>query len=240
MLSFCGIFAQSTVTKTNTTGCGMPYILAMKNGGSYEQTSYDSKGNATNVFKNIVEKNNNGEVIIRQEGHDVKNKEWEPTSISFLCTGDGLIMDPKSMMQIGDLKFKDKSGKSSMNIKNEVSGDKLIIRKNMKVGDNEPDAKIAVKMIITGMMPMNSVSNILLKNRKIVLQEKIKTPIGEFNCFLLEHDVDSETDIMGMKMTSTSHVKMWFCEERGIVRMEIKNEKMKKLNLTQVMTAWNF
>ena len=43
-LVFCATFAQTTATKTNTSGCGMSYIVAMKSGSSFEQTSYDSKG----------------------------------------------------------------------------------------------------------------------------------------------------------------------------------------------------
>ncbi len=239
-LSFYNIFAQSVVTKTNTSGCGMPYILAMKSGGSYEQTTYDRKGKVTGVIKNIVESNTNGEVSIRQEGRDAKNKEWQPTNISFQCTGDELIMDPKSMMQIGDFKLKEKSGKSDMTIKTEVSGDKLAIKKNMKVGDSQPDAQIVAKIITSGMIAMTTTTNMLIKNRTVTGQEKITLPIGEFNCFILEHDGESETEMFGMKMKNTSHVKMWFNPERGIVKMETTSDKIKKLNFTQVMTAWNF
>ena len=239
-LAFCATFAQSTVTKTNTAGCGMPYIVAMKNGGSFEQTSYDSKGNVTGVFKSIVESNVNGEVMMRQEGHDAKNREWEPTTISFQCTGNELIMDPKAMMKIGDLKPKDKAGRNEMTIKTEVSGDRLIIKKNTKVGDSQPDANIVAKIMMTGIISTTTVSNMRIKNRMVTAQEKISLPIGEFDCDVLEHDVETETEMMGMKMKNTGHVKMWFSPERGIVKIEMTNEKMKRLNFTQVMTAWNF
>ena len=56
----------------------------------------------------------------------------ETHAISFQCTGNELIIDPKTMMKIGDLKPKDKAGRNDMTIKTEVSGDKLIIKKKHK------------------------------------------------------------------------------------------------------------
>ena len=108
-----------------------------------------------------------------------------------------------------------------------ITGDMISLPADLSVGQSLPDA--SMDMEAEGPIAIKMHSEMV--NRKVEGQEKITTPAGAFDCFIISYDQSMKTII---KMDSSC--KQWLSKEAGMVRSEFYN-KAGKLTGYQELTS---
>lgn len=190
-------------------------------------TSYDKKGKtAAIVDYSVVDvRVDNGQKIANISS-TVKDKKGKPIATSnyeVSCKGEAVSIDFKSLIspQLLD-QYK--------NLDLEITGTNIEIPNNLNVGDNLPDSNMDMIMNMAG---MNMTMNISMKNRKVTGQEKITTPAGSFDCFVISYNTEFN---MGMQHNGTS--KQWLAKGVGMVKQEDYNSNG-KLTSSSMLTAFS-
>lgn len=150
-------------------------------------------------------------------GHkDAKGKEVFSTDYGFLCTGDAVLFDFKSLMS-GPM------AEQFQDAEVEISGIDLEWPNMLSVGMELPDASIVMKINMGG---MSMSFNTLTTARKVEKKETITTPAGTFECFV----VYSETEAKVMMSTQSVPSRAWMAEGIGLVKNESYDKKGKLIN----------
>ncbi|HLW32629.1 MAG TPA: hypothetical protein VKX40_10240, partial [Aequorivita sp.] len=88
-----------------------------------------------------------------------------------------------------------------------------------------PDANMTMKI---GMSGINMTMTIDQKNRKVTGKEKMTTPAGTFDCYVITYDTEVK---MGINQTTSS--KQWVSEGVGMVK-QVDSQKGKITNTTML------
>ena len=96
----------------------------------------------------------------------------------------------------------------------EVKGESRGVPANLSVGMQLPDYSVSFKVMFVN-------TKINCKDRKVTGQEKITTPAGTFDCYVIEETVN----VKSMFMNEKSTVKTWYARGIGAVRQETWNKK---------------
>ena len=90
------------------------------------------------------------------------------------------------------------------------------------MGQELPDAELLLTM---SMASVNMKMTVNMINRKVIAKEKVTTPAGTFDCFVL----NNETEVnLGMKMKMSS--KEWLSKGVGVVKTEEYDDNGKLLS----------
>jgi len=197
-------------------------------GTSFQITSYNKKGKTVAVSNYAVQKiqkiNNAKVATISVSLKDNKGKEIGSSSYHITCTGNEVSVDYNSLMN-------SELFKQFKNMKYKISGKNLIIPNTLSTGQSLPDAGIEIKVNMGG-FNMHITNSEL--NRKVIDKEKISTPAGTFNCFVI-------TYTSKMKSTMVNRIgkgKQWIAKGVGLVKEEDYNRKGSLVN-SSVLTAFN-
>ncbi len=182
----------------------------MTEGATFQYTNYNKKGKTDGIADyKITEVSNNGgstQATMSIALKDEKGKEIYNSSYSFSCADNKVSIDyeslfPENMIeQMGDMEM-------------EITGTDIEIPNNLTVGESLPDANVSMTMSVAG-MNMKTTVNIL--NRKVEKKETVTTAAGEFDCYVIYSD--SQTQAMGMNRTFPS--RLWLAEGVGMVKQE--------------------
>ncbi len=112
----------------------------------------------------------------------------------------------------------------------EITGTNLDWPNDLSVGQTLPDSNMNMKISMGG-MNMNMV--LTVKDRKVTGKEKITTPAGTFDCFVIAYDTNVE--MMGTSHKSSS--KQWIAEGVGLVKQE--DTQKGKVENTSLLTAFS-
>lgn len=217
ILFFCAIPVASA-----QNDCNMYYPL--KEGATFQMTSYDKKDKTSAVLDYKVLKITNtsaGKVgTIQGSVKDEKGKMLAELEYDVICKGNKLSVDYKSMLSPQMMEqFKD--------MEYEITGTNLDWPNDLSVGMALPDGNMTMKI---GMAGMNMTMTIDQKNRKVIGKEKMTTPAGTFDCYVVTFDTAVK---MGINQTTSS--KQWISEGVGMVKQE-DTQKGKIINTT-ILTA---
>lgn len=114
------------------------------------------------------------------------------------------------------LKYKD--------IRVDASGDNPTIPLKLKVDDELPNYTLSIKIVVPNIVITTKAST---TQRKIVRKEEVITPAGTFEAFVLEEDIFSTVNIMGININATGKGTSWVIPGIGIVKQNSANKKGK-------------
>ena len=195
--SFSG-YAQSECSK----------YYPMEEGTSFQITNYSKKGKVSGVLDYSITDNRvedeNEVVSMTTKMSDKKGELIMESSYNISCTGKGISIDFKSMMNPQMFsQFKQ--------FDYEITGTNLEIPNDLSVGLELPDA--SMKMVVNMGMVMNIL--VTIKDRKVIAEESVTTPSGTYNCYVLTSTLDMD---MMAKIEGSS--KQWIAEGVGMVKQE--------------------
>lgn len=107
------------------------------------------------------------------------------------------------------------------NMEIELDGDRLELPSNPVAGQKLPGGTVVAKVTNQGMPVMNI--SVSISNRRVEKVETIKTPAGEFKCFMIKQDAITKLGFIKVHSSSAE----WIAEGAGIVRSESYNKKGK-------------
>ncbi|GGG34634.1 hypothetical protein GCM10011414_00100 [Croceivirga lutea] len=208
------------------SACSQYYPLV--EGATMEYTNYDKKGKEDGVMHykvtNVKTSGSTDSATMMMTMTDKKGNEFS-SEYDILCEGDIVKIDFESLMneqmmnQFGDMEM-------------EMSGVDIEIPNNLSVGQRLPDANINIKVTMGGGMNMNM--NVDTVNRKVEKKEKVTTPAGSFDCYVIYSDTQTK-----MMMANQSFpTRVWLAEGVGMVKQETYN-KNRKLMSSTLLTAYN-
>ncbi|PHS68466.1 MAG: hypothetical protein COB12_01040 [Flavobacterium sp.] len=194
-----------------------------KEGATFTYTNYNKKGKESGGinYKLINLRNDGKNEVITMSAKiiDKKGKESMDFAYDITCDGNGISIDYNSL---GNMMLK-----QFESMETEITGTNIIIPNDLSVGQKLPDSNMNMKISMGITMEIN----VKVINREIIAKEKVTTPAGIFDCYVLQ--VTSVVDMMGKKMTTTS--KSWFAEGVGMVK-QISNGKDGKTENSSVLT----
>lgn len=180
----------------------------MDEGTSFQYTNYSKKGKISGILDHTItdNRNENGNEVVSMTSKmsDKKGELIMESSHNITCTGDGVSIDFKSMMNPQMM-----SQFSQFDY--EITGTDIVIPNDLTVGLDLPDS--TMKMVVNMGMTMNI--TVTIKDRKVVGQESITTPSGTYDCYVLTSTLDMD---MMAKIEGSS--KQWVAEEVGMVKQE--------------------
>jgi uncharacterized protein DUF3108 len=191
--------------------CSKYYPL--EEGTAFQYTSYNKKDKADGVTDYKITKvaNSNGQTTATMELRltDKKGKEVYSSNYNFTCTGTGIKIDYKSLFPSQMMKqYED------MGLEMDITGTDIELPNNLSVGQDLADANVAISMNM-GAMKMNI--KVDMTNRKVEKKEKVTTPAGTFDCFLITETNTSKT----MGATHEMQSKLWLTEGVGMIKQEL-------------------
>lgn len=216
------LFLCAMPMATAQNDCNMYYPL--KEGATFQMTSYDKKNKPTAVLDYKVLKivNTAGSKVgtIHGSVKDEKGKMLAELDYDVICKDNKLSVDFKSMLNPQMMEqFKE--------MDYEISGTNLEWPNDLSVGMTLPDGNMTMKI---GMSGMNMTMTVDEKNRKVIGKEKMTTPAGTFDCYVVTFDTSVK---MGINQTTSS--KQWVSKGVGLVKQE-DSQKGKIIN-TSILTA---
>lgn len=135
-------------------------------------------------------------------------------------TGNEIILDKSFIMSntIMDqaLKYKD--------VRIDASGDDPTIPLKLKEDEELPNYTLSIKIIVPDVVVTAKAST---TQRKIVRKEEVITPAGTFEAFVLEEDIFSTVNIMGININATGKGTSWVVPGMGVVKQDNTNKKGK-------------
>lgn len=206
LLIFGGLSAQN---------CSKFYPF--EEGATTQLTMYDKNGKMEAMVEYTVnslsstadaEIANMSHKLIDDKGNLISTSTYEVT-----CSKGVVSMDFKSLSrpelleQFGD------------DVDVTMTGTNIDYPNDLSVGQSLPDAGMFIKINLSG---INMNMNTEIKDRKVIGQEKITTPAGTFDCYII-----TATTEMKMATKMTSHSKQWIAEGVGVVKVEDYNKKGK-------------
>jgi hypothetical protein len=210
----------------NAQNCGSYY--PMVEGATFEYTNYNKKGKKEGVAKyKVSEVNTSGDVTdatMSIELIDEKGKELYQTDYKFTCTDNTVSIDYESLIPSSTLQqFED--------MEMDISGTDLELPNNLSVGQELPDANVAIKISMSG-INMNTTVDMI--NRKVEKKESVTTPAGTFDCYVIYND----NKMKAMMVNSTMGSRVWYSEGVGMVKQE-SYKKNGSIMTSTVLTAFS-
>jgi|SRR5690554_810333 len=224
-ISIILIFLLSFQFAISQNDCNMFYPL--NEGTKFQITTYNKSNNPTSVLDYQVldiKSTAAGKVAtIKGSAKDKDDDVLTELQYQVTCKGNKLSIDfesllsPQLMEQFKEMDY-------------EITGTNLDWPNDLSVGQTLPDSNMNMKISMGG-MNMNMV--LTVKDRKVTGKEKITTPAGTFDCFVIAYDTNVE--MMGTSHKSSS--KQWIAEGVGLVKQE--DTQKGKVENTSLLTAFS-
>lgn len=200
----------------------------MKEGAKFQITHYGaSKKKASSVVNYAVtdvKKTAKGTTSTLKMSVDSDGKNAIPEQeIDVTCSGNKLSIDfesllnPELLSQYGQFDY-------------EITGSNLEWPSDLSVGKTLPDAEMNMNISVSG---MDMAITTKIKNRKVIGKEKVTTPAGTFDCYVMTYD----TSVSAMGMNTDMSSKQWFAKGVGMVKQEDSSKG--KLQNTSELTAFS-
>lgn len=194
-------------------------------GTEIETVSYNPKDKLTGTTRQIIEdKQVDGDNISINIAHSSFDKKGElimDGTYQVRCEDGVFYLDMRNMLDEASL-----SAYENMEV--EVNSNDMAFPSDMQAGQSLPDANIAVKISSGGASIMTVRVNVT--NRVVEAIEMVSTPSGEYECYKISSDIESQ---MMIKVKAKSI--QWITEDYGVIRTESYN-KSGKLQGYSVMT----
>lgn len=205
------IFGTQTLLAQDS--CSKYYPLV--EGATFQYTMYNKKGKSEGftdyTITNVDNSGGETRATMSMKFADEKGKEVFTSDYTYTCTGKGIKIDYNSLLpEAMTSQFKD--------MEYEITGTDVELPNDLSVGQTLDDANVTMAISMAG-VNMNIVVNMI--NRKVEKKEKVTTPAGTFDCYVLYNDTQSKT----MGATQTFPSRLWVAEDVGMVKQETYNKK---------------
>lgn len=199
----------------------------MKQGAKMQYEMKDKKDRTVSTTDYQIKKieNTNQGTVATIEASVTEGKKSIMSSQEFkaICKGDKLSVDFESLIP-ANLKESFKDFDYSLN------GTNLEYPTNLNVGQSLPDSNVTMTMSMGGMKMEVSVD---LVNRKVDRKEKITTPAGTFDCYVVSFDIKTKT----MGRTIESSTVQWLASGIGMIQTEDYSKG--KLESKMLLTSYS-
>jgi len=194
-----------------------PYFN-MKEGASWEMTSYSAKGKAQGKSRNEVisfdETSNGYESVLKVTVFDKSDKKAFESELGISCADQVMQFDMKQFMAPGSLE-------SMQSMEMEITGDNLEYPPSLSVGDVLKPGKMNIEAGSAN-IPMKINISIEIVDRKVEAFESVTTPAGTFECYKISSTVKTKT-IMSFEAKTIE----WVAEGQGVIKTESYSKKGK-------------
>ncbi|MBQ0732777.1 hypothetical protein [Aquimarina celericrescens] len=180
-----------------------------KEGKTYIIHHYDKKDRLSTVSENTISDKSSGSIEIVSKVKDKRGKEIVSGNFKVVCSGGTTTLTPEAIIAPGLLE-------QYRNMEYSITGDGLSFPANLSVGQELADGQIVMK-VDAGIM--NMTTTVTMTDRKVIGKEKMTTPAGTFDCYVITYTNKLE---MGMVQTNTS--KQWIAKGIGMVKEETRKQ----------------
>ena len=210
------------------TGQNCSKYYPMAEGTILEYSTYNgngkSQGTISYTVTNVIDEGSSTSATMSMKYLDDKGKEAFNTEFTYTCSGNTVKIDYQSLMSNQMLhQFED--------MEMELSGTDIELPNDLAVGQELPDANMAMKI---SMSAINMNSQVDMVNRKVEKQETITTPAGTFDCFVIYSENESKMMMANQSFPS----RLWLAEGFGMVKQESYNKNGKIMSST-VLTGYS-
>lgn len=215
-------FFLTTISYKTAAQCNA--FFAYEKGDYFEQATYNEKGKEQDRQTLTIK-----DVIVGSEVTTYKvsaassagNKN-ETYDLDFTCE-DGIFRFDGQELIASIMKDMEAEG---MTLK--LDGDASAYPPSLAVGDHLEDNAFSMTMSsgAEGMM-INVNTVIRMYNRNVESKEFITTPAGTFDCYKITYNMNTTTEVMGMKTEIKSAGVEYIAPRFGVVRSEQYDEKGK-------------
>ncbi|WP_396591752.1 hypothetical protein [Allomuricauda sp. R78024] len=209
----------STQIGTAQSECSKYYPL--EDGASFQYTSYNGKGKLQGktdyTVTNVSDSGGKTSATMEMKYQDHKGKEVMSSEYGFTCEGDVVKIDFQSLMN-------QQMMQQFAAVEIDVTGTDIELPNNLTVGQELADANVKIAADMGGMTMNMNVETI---NRKVEKKEKVSSPVGDFECYVIYSENKTKMAMMGNKVFPS---RIWLAEGIGMVKQESYNQKGKLTN----------
>lgn len=202
-------------------------MFDFRDGTSWTWANYDKKGKLLGKTIQKVEDFSidgaNRTAVISMTRADNKGEQTEPISLEMSCIDGVIVVDMEKFLPTEYMEGED--SQMSVDTKN------LEIPSSLNVGDKLKDGSITMSM--TGSSPIAMNVTVTISDRKVLDEETLNTPAGEFDCLVMEQTISTK-----MMMTIVMKSKEWYAPGIGTIKSESYNKKGKLTGYT-MLTAFS-
>lgn len=217
-------FACTFITLVTVLAQDCQNFYFMTNNSQIEMTTYDKKGGKSGVMTwKITDVKKDGNSFIAQVNStfsDEKGKEITKSTGSYKCTNGLLEADVR-------MSLPQQQGQPMQPTEAQMSSAYIEYPSNMSVGQSLKDVDFNMDMNMSGGMKANM--NFKETNRKVDAKEKVTTPAGTWDAYVISYESFMKTKMGAIGMPGfTFQVKEWFVPGFGLVKSETysKNGKL--------------
>jgi hypothetical protein len=205
----------STASTTLAQTC---QLTTLKQGSSFELTSYDAKervtGRTLQTVTSVKTVGTTTTATLHQQHFDAKNKPVMEGDFSMECTGGTLRVDMRALMG------QQQTLKGMENMQVEMTGDQLEMPGTVTIGQHLPDAQLTMRASDkTSQLVMMSMQ-MQLTDRVVEAQESQTTSAGTFDCIKVRQLNKMQNTAMGIPMKFEMTTVTWYAPGIGQIRSE--------------------
>ncbi len=198
------------------------YYFPTTEGASVETSSYDAKGTLTGTsVQRVVKKEVSGDqttITIASDTYLANGTKNGNTTFQYYCKAGVFYLDMKKILDPALInQYKDKG----INIK----ATDCAIPGTLTVGEALPETSVTMEISDEG-VPMMAFK-IKIYNRKVEAVETVKTNMGDYQCYKVAYDVETN---MGMIIKTKG--AEWYAKNVGTVKTEYYDAKGKLMSYT--------
>lgn len=202
-------------------------MFDFKEGTNWTWANYDKKGKLLGKTIQKVEEfsidGDNRTAVISVTRADSKGEQTEPISMEMTCVAGVISVDMKKFLPTEYLE----DGEAELKVETE----NLEIPMSLNKGDKLKDGSIKMSMNEDSPIPINV--TVTISDRRVVDEEVLNTPAGEFDCAVMEQTISTKV-MMSIIMKS----KEWYTPGVGMIKSESYNKKG-KLTGYSLLTAFS-
>jgi hypothetical protein len=199
-------------------------MFDFREGTSWQWTNYDKKGKfmgkSMQKIEALTKLSNGFEVTISVVQSDKKGEQIGPFSMDMACKDGVVYFDMKKF--VPDEYLNDSGSEATV----EVTGANLEMPINMKAGDYLKDASVSMKIGGSG-SPVGINMTVDIFDRKVIAEENLNTPAGDFDCFVITQTMKTK-----MMISFQMESKEWYSQGVGMIKSEsYKKGKLEGYNI---------
>ena len=176
-------------------------------GQTYVVHQFNRKNKLSTITEHTITDKTAGTINLAMRLKNERGEEIISGAFKVNCEDGETKLDPEALMSPG-LRDQYKSMEYT------ILGNGLTYPKTLNVGQTLPDGEILMK-VDAGIMSMTI--EITMTNRKVEREEKVITPAGTFDCYVITY-----TNTLKMGATQTNYTTQWIAKGVGMVKEETR------------------
>ena len=178
-----------------------------KEGQTYVVHQFNRKNKLSTITEHTITDKRAGTIKLAMKLKDERGEEIVSGTFKVNCQNGETKLTPEALVSPG-LREQYKSMEYT------IQGNGLTYPKTLNVGQTLPDGEILMK-VDAGIMNMTIA--ITMTNRKVEREEKVTTPAGTFDCYVITY-----TNTLKMGATQTNYSTQWIAKGVGMVKEETR------------------